>query len=253
VITLDFKDRVAIVTGGASGIGKEAAIQFARYGASVVVADLDEKGASEVRKQIEDRYRREYMAERLDVSQKKSVDTLIEKVINRYQKIDILAHCAGICYFGIDFLDLTEELWNKVIDVNLKGTFLMGQGVMKEMVKNRYGRIINIGSIAGEIGSVLSGANYAASKGGVFALTKTMARYGAPYNITANCISPGHIDTHMTSVWSKGEKNAFINNIPLKRLGKPEEVAWGILLLASDEASFVTGVILDINGGILMK
>ena len=249
---MDFRDRVVIVTGAASGIGRAAAIMFARYGANVVIADLDEKGANEVRKQIKDRYNYECMAERLDVSQKESIYTLIAKIINRYQKIDILAHCAGICYFGIDFLDLPEKTWNQVIDVNLKGTFLIGQSVMKEMVKNNYGRIINTGSIAGEIGGLLSGADYAASKGGVFALTKTMAKCGAPYNITANCISPGQIDTQMTSVWNEEEKKAFTDNIPLKRFGKPEEAAWAILFLASEEASFITGVVLDINGGILM-
>lgn len=249
---MDFKGKIVIVTGAASGIGKASAILFAQYGATVIVADLDEKGVNEVSQQIEEQYHRECMAERLDVSQKDNVDTFINNVIERYQKIDILAHCAGICYFGIDFLDLSEKTWNQVIDINLKGTFLIGQRVMKEMVKNNYGRIINTGSIAGEIGGVLSGADYAASKGGVFALTKTMAKIGAAYNITANCISPGQIDTPMTSVWNKEEKRGFTDKIPLKRFGKPEEAAWAILLLASDRSSFITGVVLDVNGGILM-
>ena len=120
------------------------------------------------------------------------------------------------------------------------------------MKKKKYGRIINMGSIAGEIGSVLSGAAYAASKGGVVALTKTMAKYGAKYNITANCISPGQINTKMVSVWNDEEKKIFTDKIPLGRFGEPEEVASAILYLASDEASFVTGVVLDVNGGILM-
>lgn len=249
---MDFSGRVVIVTGGASGIGKATAIMFAQYGANVVVADLDEKGANEVKKQIEDQYARECMAERLDVSNKENVDTMITKIVQHYQKIDILVHCAGICYFGIDFLDLPEKTWNQVIDVNLKGTFLIGQRVMKEMVKNNYGRIINTASIAGEIGGKLSGADYSASKGGVLALTKSMAKYGATFNITANCISPGQIDTQMTSNWNDEEKKAFTDNIPLKRFGKPEEAAWAILFLASEKASFITGVVLDINGGILM-
>ncbi len=249
---MNFKGRVVIVTGGASGIGKAAAIQFARYGGNVVIADLDEEGTNGVKRQIEEQYHLECMAERLDVSRKDDIDTMISRVVQRFGKIDILAHCAGICYFGIDFLDLTEKTWSQVIDVNLKGTFLIGQRVMKEMIQNQYGRIINTGSIAGEIGGVLSGADYSASKGGVFALTKTMAKIGAPYHITANCISPGQIDTRMTSVWNKEEKKLFTDNIPLKRFGKPEEAAWAILSLASEEASFITGVVLDVNGGILM-
>jgi 3-oxoacyl-[acyl-carrier protein] reductase len=249
---MNFNNRVAIVTGGANGIGKAAAIQFAHYGATVIIADLDEKGANKVKEQIEEQYDQECMAEQLDVNRKDDIDNMISRVVQRFGKIDILAHCAGICYFGIDFLDLSEETWNQVINVNLKGTFLIGQRVMKEMVKNHYGRIINTGSIAGEIGGVLSGADYAASKGGVFALTKTMAKIGAPYHITANCISPGHIDTQMTSVWNDKEKKSFTDRIPLKRFGKAEEAAWAILLLASEESSFITGVVLDVNGGILM-
>jgi len=128
----------------------------------------------------------------------------------------------------------------------------MGQRVMKEMKKNKYGRIVNIGSIAGEVGSVLSGANYAASKGGVHALTKTMAKYGAKYNITANCIAPGQINTRMVSIWNDEERKIFTDKIPLGRFGEPEEAASAILYLASDEASFITGVVLDVNGGILM-
>jgi len=249
---MNFKDKVVIVTGAASGIGRQSAIQFARYGANVVIADLDEEGVNEVKKHIENRYSQECMAERLDVSQKKDIDSLVNKVIIQYKKIDILVNCAGICYFGIDFLDLSEDTWNKVIDINLKGTFLIGQRVMKEMVKRQYGRIINIGSIAGQIGGILAGADYSASKGGIFALTKSMAKYGAAHNITANCISPGQIDTQMTSVWNKEEKKVFTDNIPLRRFGTSEESAWAILFLASEKSSFITGVVLSVNGGILM-
>ena len=120
------------------------------------------------------------------------------------------------------------------------------------MKKKKYGRIINIGSIAGEIGSVLSGAAYAASKGGVHALTKTMAKYGAKYNITANCIAHGQINTRMTNIWNDEERKIFSDKIPLGRFGEPKEAASAILYLASDEASFITGVVLDVNGGILM-
>jgi len=249
---MNFKDRVAIVTGAASGIGRATAIQLAKKNADVIIADLNIEEAKELEKFLKDNYNGQFQAKKLDVSRKDRVDEFVSEVIEKFKKIDILVHCAGIAHFGEDFIDLKEESWDRVIDINLKGTFLMGQRVMKEMKKNKYGRIVNIGSIAGEVGSVLSGANYAASKGGVHALTKTMAKYGAKYNITANCIAPGQINTRMVSIWNNEERKIFSDKIPLGRFGEPEEAASAILYLASDEASFITGVVLDVNGGILM-
>jgi len=249
---MNFKDRVVIVTGGASGIGRAAVIQLAKRNANVIVADLNLKKAKEVEEFLKANYNGQFQAKKLDVSKKDQVDEFVSEVVEKFKKIDILIHCAGIAHFGEDFIDLKEESWDRVIDINLKGTFLIGQRIIKEMKKKKYGRIINMGSIAGEIGSVLSGAAYAASKGGVFALTKTMAKYGAKYNITANCISPGQINTKMVSVWNDEEKKIFADKIPLGRFGEPEEVASAILYLASDEASFITGVVLDVNGGILI-
>lgn len=249
---MNFKDRVAMVTGAASGIGRATAIQLAENNANVIIADLDLKGVKELKKFLDINYNVQIQAKRLDVSKKDQVNRIVLEVIEEFKKIDILVNCAGIDYFGEDFLNLKEENWDHVINVNLKGTFLIGQRVMREMKKKQYGRIINIGSIAGEIGGVLSGADYAASKGGVFALTKTMAKYGAKYNITANCISPGQIDTKMVSVWNDKERKMFIDKIPLGRFGKPEEVASAILYLASNDAAFITGAVLDVNGGILM-
>jgi len=249
---MNFKDRVAMVTGAGGGIGRATAIQLAENNANVIIADLDLKGVKKLKKFLDINYNGQIQAKRLDVSKKDQVNRIVLEVIEEFKKIDILVNCAGIDYFGEDFLNLKEENWDHVINVNLKGTFLIGQRVMREMKKKQYGRIINIGSIAGEIGGVLSGADYAASKGGVFALTKTMAKYGAKYNITANCISPGQIDTKMVSVWNDKERKMFIDKIPLGRFGKPEEVASAILYLASNDAAFITGAVLDVNGGILM-
>lgn len=249
---MGFKGKVAIITGGASGIGRATAIQLAKKNAVVIITDLNIEEARELKKFLKVNYNGQIQAKKLDVSKKDKVDEFVSEVIDKFKKIDILVHCAGIAHFGEDFIDLKEESWDRVIDINLKGTFLIGQRIIKEMIKKKYGRIINIGSIAGEIGSVLSGAAYAASKGGVIALTKTMAKYGAKYNITVNCVSPGQINTRMISVWNDEEKKIFTDKIPLGRFGEPEEVASAILYLASDEASFITGVVLDINGGILM-
>ena len=249
---MNFKDRVAMVTGAGGGIGRATAIQLAENNANVIIADLDLKGVKKLKKFLDINCNGQIQAKRLDISKKDQVNRIVLEVIEEFKKIDILVNCAGIDYFGEDFLNLKEENWDHVINVNLKGTFLIGQRVMREMKKKQYGRIINIGSIAGEIGGVLSGADYAASKGGVFALTKTMAKYGAKYNITANCISPGQIDTKMVSVWNDKERKMFIDKIPLGRFGKPEEVASAILYLASNDAAFITGAVLDVNGGILM-
>ena len=249
---MNFKDKVAIVTGAASGIGRATAIQLAKKNANVIIADLNIEEAKELEKFLKDNYNGQFEAKKLDVSKIDQLDEFVSEVIKEFKKIDILVHCAGIAYLDIDFIDLKEEIWDRVININLKGTFLIGQRVMREMKKKKYGRIINIGSIAGEIGSVLSGANYAASKGGVHALTKTMAKYGAKYNITANCIAPGQINTRMSNIWNDEERKIFSNKIPLGRFGEPEEAASAILYLASDEASFITGVVLDVNGGILM-
>jgi len=249
---VNFKDKVAIVTGAASGIGRATAIQLAKKNADVIIADLNIEEAKELEKFLKDNYNGQFQAKKLDVSKKDQVDEFVSEVVEKFKKIDILIHCAGIAHFGEDFIDLKEESWDRVIDINLKGTFLIGQRIIKEMKKKKYGRIINIGSIAGEIGSVLSGAAYAASKGGVHALTKTMAKYGAKYNITANCIAPGQINTRMTNIWNDEERKIFSDKIPLGRFGEPKEAASAILYLASDEASFITGVVLDVNGGILM-
>ncbi len=249
---MDFKGRVAIVTGGASGMGKATAVMFAEKGASVAIADINAGGIKKFNEEIVPIFQTNFLTEVVDIGKKQEVDKFVAKVIKKYNKIDILVNCAGIDSQG-DFLELSEDAWDKIINVNLKGTFLIAQRVMKEMAKAKYGRIINIASISGEIGGKSSGADYAASKGGVFAFTKTIARYSAPYNITANCISPGQIDTQMTGTRSEEENRSFLANIPMKRFGKPEEVAYAILFLASEGASYITGATLNLNGGELMR
>ena len=249
---MNFTNKVAIITGGASGMGKATAIKLAEKNANVIIADINSEGVHKFKEEIIPKYKQQCMAKVVDISKKDEVDSFVTKVVKQFQKVDILVNCAGIDSPG-DFLKLSEDTWNHVLDVNLKGTFLICQRAMMEMVKKKYGRILNIGSIAGEIGGKLSGADYAASKGGVFAFTKTVARYGAPYNITVNCISPGQIDTQMTGTWSEEQKKSFTDNIPMKRFGQPEEVASAILFLVSEEASFITGATLHLNGGELMR
>jgi 3-oxoacyl-[acyl-carrier protein] reductase len=250
---MKFNNRIAVITGGASGIGKATADILSKEGAQVLIADKNLKSAKKVAEELNPYSQFNLKAYKIDVVSRRQIDNYVTTVINEFKKIDILVHCAGLLDIKkINFLELQEEDWNKIINVNLNGTFLVCQRIMKEMVKKRYGRIITLGSLAGSIGSLVAGANYSASKAGIFGLTKAMAKFGASYNITANCVSPGIIETNMTKNWDDAIKKELAKSIPLKRFGKAEEVASAIAYLASSEASFITGITFNINGGLFM-
>jgi len=250
---MEFKDKIVFISGGASGIGEATAMLFAKEGAIVVIGDNDIVQAKKVVEEIKISLSKKISAYKIDIASKECVDNSIDEIIKEFKKIDILAHCAGVTDIeNCDFLKLEEKIWDYIIKVNLKGTFLVCQRVMKEMVKQKYGRIITLGSLAGTIGGLVVGANYSASKAGVIGLTKAMAKYAAPYNITVNCVSPAMIDTNMTRNWSKELIDKQINNIPLKRFGKADEIASAIVYLASEKAAFITGATININGGLFM-
>jgi 3-oxoacyl-[acyl-carrier protein] reductase len=240
-----FEDKVAIVTGGASGIGKACALSLAENGAKVAVVDLNEKGAEETTSKILEKGS-QAISIKIDISKSEDVDKAVDTVLKSFGKIDILVNCAGICQIR-NFDDLTENEWDKMLSINLKGTFLMCQRVLKEMKKNRYGKIVNLGSLAGEVGGIYVGANYAASKAGVICLTKSIAKNAAPYNINVNSVSPGFINTEMTKDFGYDPKT-----VPLGRIGTPEEVADVILFLCSDASRYITGANIDVNGGVFM-
>lgn len=250
---MEFRDKIVFITGGASGIGKATAILFAKQGAKVAIGDTNIVQAKKIVEEIKTLLSKKISAYKIDITSKKCVDNSINEIIKEYKKIDILVHCAGVTDIeNCDFLKLEEKIWDDIIKVNLKGTFLVCQRAMKEMVKQKYGRIITLGSLAGTIGGLVVGANYSASKAGVIGLTKAMAKYAAPYNITVNCISPAMIDTNMTRNWSKELIDKQINSIPLKRFGKADEIASAIVYLASSKAAFITGATININGGLFM-
>jgi len=247
---MKLESKVAIVTGGARGIGKAIALALAREGAQVIVNDVNLEGAEEVVEQISS-MGRQAKAMKADISKREEVKKMIQETLAIFHKIDILVNNAGIIRRG-SLEDHTEEDWDKVIAVNLKGTFNCAKEVVPIMKKQRYGKIINISSVAGKVGDIASAPSYGASKGAINAFTKSLARELAPYGINVNAVAPHAIETEMSAEWSEEKRCQIISQIPLGRLGRSEEVAEAVVFLVSDGAAFITGEILDVNGGYLM-
>lgn len=239
------KDKVAIITGGGSGLGKASCIRFAEEGAIVIVADYDLGKALDVADIITSSIGKA-VAVAVNVADKTSVLSMVDFVINQYGKVDILVNNAGITR-DKTLLKLSEEWFDEVIDVNLKGVFLCTQAVAPHMIEKKYGKIINTSSIVrdGNIGQT----NYSASKAGVVGMTKTWSKELGRKGINVNAVAPGFILTPMTEAMPPEILEAQRLNIPLQRLGKPEDIANAYLFLASDEASFVNGTVLECDGG----
>jgi 3-oxoacyl-[acyl-carrier protein] reductase len=244
------KDRVAIVTGAGRGIGLGIALAFAREGARVAVCDVDVASLEKARAAI-DALGGQAMALQMDVSRAEQIRHVVAEVVSRWGTVDILVNNAGI-YEVLPFEEISEAQWDRLLAVNLKGAFLCCQAVVPYMKRQGSGRIINMASSAGKTGGTLAGAHYSVSKAGLICLAKQLARELGPCGITVNAIAPGRIDTPMIHVASDEENEAFRLRTPLGRLGTPEDVANAAAFLASDEASFITGEILDVNGGLLI-
>ncbi len=241
--------RVAIVTGGGQGIGREIALKLASYGADVAVVDVNLEKAQETADEVK-RMGRRAMAMKVDVASVKETEEMAEKVFSEMEAIHILVNNAGITRDGL-ILRMKEEDWDAVIDVNLKGAFNCTKAVLKYMTKSRWGRIVNISSVVGVMGNA-GQANYAASKAGLIGLTKTIAREFASRNITCNAVAPGYIETAMTAALSEQVKTELLARIPLGRLGGASDVANGVLFLASNVSNYITGQVININGGMAM-
>jgi 3-oxoacyl-[acyl-carrier protein] reductase len=244
------KEKVAIVTGAGRGIGLGIALAFAREGARVALCDIDASLLNSALAEIEHQAG-EGRAFLMDVTNAEQIQGVTREIVDQWGVINILVNNAGI-YEVLPFEEITEEQWDRLLAVNLKGTFLCCQAVVPSMVGQGGGRIINIASSAGKAGGTLAGAHYSVSKAGVICLAKQLARELGPHGITVNAVAPGRIDTPMIQIASDEENEDFRQRTPLGRLGTPEDVASTVLFLASDEASFITGEIVDVNGGLLI-
>lgn len=246
---LRLHDRVAIITGGAQGIGRAIGLLLAQNGAHIVIADINDKQAEETAQEIA-LLGRKSLAVKVDVSNFSEAENLGKTVFDAFGRIDILVNNAGITRDGL-FLRMKEEEWDAVIAINLKSVFNCCKGVIRYLGKQRGGKIISIASVVGQTGN--SGqANYAASKAGIIGFTKTLAREFASWGIMVNAVAPGFIETDMTRTLPEKVREGFIGNIPLGRMGTPEEIAEAVLFLATDASNYITGQVINVNGGLYM-
>ncbi len=247
---IDLKGKVSLVTGGARGIGKSIVETLSEAGSDIVIADVMMDIAESTAEEIKNKYHNKTFPVNMDVSKYKSVEIAVKSVIESFGKIDILVNNAGVTRDTL-MLRMTPEDWDFVLNINLKGTFNCTKIVTSYMMKERYGRIVNIASIIGLTGNA-GQANYAASKGGIIALTKTTAKEFASRNITCNAVAPGFIDTEMTKKLPENAMEEYKKMIPMKKYGLPEDVANTVLFLVSDLSSYITGQVIVVDGGMVM-
>jgi NAD(P)-dependent dehydrogenase (short-subunit alcohol dehydrogenase family) len=246
---LDFSGKVVLLTGGAGEIGARTEELFLRQGAKVVGTDIDFP-------QMDDRvdFDANPVQLALDVTNKESVEELVSRTVNGCGRIDIVVNAAGILNLK-PFLEISEQDWDRTFAVNVKGMFFVCQEALKQMIEQKSGCFVNFASISGKVGGVLAGADYSASKAAVICLTKSLAKVGAPHGIRANSVAPGAVYSPMLDLYYRDhaeEMKGFEQKHPLGRFGKADEVANTVLFLASDQASYITGACIDINGGTLM-
>ena len=242
------KDKVALVTGGAQGIGRQICLSLAQEGADIVIADVDIHQAEKTQQEIQ-ALGRKATVQQLDVTDYSNVQSALNKILDNFKKIDILVNNAGITRDNL-ILRMSETDWEAVVKVNLTGVFNCIKAVSRVMLKQKAGKIINIASIIGIIGNA-GQANYSAAKAGIIALTKSSAKELASRNINVNAVAPGFIKTQMTDILPQEVKQRMLNQIPLRRVGQPEDVARLCVFLASEEASYITGQVIVVDGGII--
>jgi 3-oxoacyl-[acyl-carrier protein] reductase len=250
-----FQDKVAIVTGGASGIGAATALALAKEGARVVVMDMNGPGLSQMAEEMKKKGY-PFFPLKGDVALEENVEDLVKKAVAHFGGIDLLVNNAGISpkHKGkkANLWEMSVAEWDRVMAVNIRGAFLCCRVAVPRMIERKGGAIVNVSSLAAKVGSAVTGCHYVISKAGVVGLTKSLAREVAEYGIRVNAVAPGRIDTPM--IWDVPPEvnEQYVRTIPLRRLGKAEDVADGILFLLSDAASYITGLVLDVNGGLGM-
>jgi 3-oxoacyl-[acyl-carrier protein] reductase len=248
---ISLKEKTAVITGSARGIGRAIAEKLAEAGAKIVISDILVEDGEKTAKEIKEKYGVETLFISSNVSDSQSADELVSKAHEAFGKIDVFVNNAGITRDTL-LLRMKEDDFDRVISVNLKGTFNCTQSVLKKMIKQRSGSIINIASVIGLIGNV-GQANYAASKAGVIGFTKSVAREGAPRGVRANSIAPGFIKSDMTHILNEEVQKQILSQIPAGEMGTPEDVANAVLFLASDLSSYITGQTLTVDGGMVMQ
>lgn len=244
---IDLSDKNALVTGGAAGIGKACALALAKADATVAVVDIDEAGALETAEEMG-----QGLAIGCDLRDESAVVAMQDKVLGELGAIDIVVNCAGLIFYrkGLDAVQADE--WDLVMEVNLRGTFLVCRAFMDSMKKRRDGRIITLSSMAARVGGIEVGVHYTTSKAGLIGLTRSMAKEGGPYGITANALAPGIILTSPVKEQLAECEDDYCKQIPLGRLGETDDIANTVLFLASPMSSYISGVVLDVNGGMYM-
>lgn len=243
---MNLKDKVAVVTGGGQGIGREISIYLAKHGANVVVGDLDEEKANKVAKEVEELGVKSLGA-RIDVAVKSDAYGIIETAVNAFGAVDILVNNAGITRDAM-LHKMTEEEFDQVINVHMKGTYLCMQAAAIHMRQRKTGKIVNISSIAGKVGNI-GQVNYSGAKAGIVGMTKAAAKELARYQVNVNAIQPGFIDTEMTQAIPEKVKEIKIAEIPMEKIGSPSDIAKAVVFLSSDYADYITGNIIEVTGG----
>ncbi|MFN2126697.1 MAG: 3-oxoacyl-[acyl-carrier-protein] reductase [Anaerolineales bacterium] len=247
---MNMNTKHAIVTGGSRGIGRATVEEFSRLGANVAIADINEKSAQNTAREVSEAFGNQVIGLQVDVSDHESAKGMVKQVIDTFGKIDILVNNAGVTRDNL-IIRISEDDWDQVLNVNLKGAFNCSQAVIRPMMKQRYGRIVNISSVSGLAGQA-GQTNYSASKAGLIGFTKALAREVASRQITVNAVAPGFIPTALTVDLPDELKEWALNLTPVGRMGKPEEVAYAVAFFASEEAAYITGQVLSVDGGMMM-
>ncbi len=247
---MDIK-RTAVITGGSRGIGRAICEKFAKEGYNIVInCSSSVQKAEELQDELKEKYGTDSIVVKANVQSNEEVKAMIDKTMESFGRVDVLVNNAGITRDGL-LIRMSEDDFDEVISANLKGVFNCIKNVSRIMIKQKYGRIVNMASVAGMTGNV-GQVNYSASKAGVIGLTKSVAKELGSKNITANCVAPGFIDTDMTKVVPEDVKDAWIKSIPVKRIGQGEDVANAVFFLASENSSYITGQTLPVDGGMTM-